>query len=139
MSDGSTRPGTWKAYLETRLSRPGWSVARLAREAGLHRSTIFRWKSGAKTGLNVASVRAVALAFGEDPAEALRAAGQADSQADDEPVDEEIELVRTDPLLDEDMKNRIVNLIIERRERDREASLAETQRMIELMRHRRAG
>lgn len=139
MSDGSTRPDTWKAYLETRLSRPGWSVARLAREAGLHRSTIFRWKSGAKTGLNVASVRAVAIAFGDDPAEALRAAGQAIGHAPGETVDEELELVRTDPNLDPATKVRIVNLIIERRDREREAAIAETRRLIELMRQRDAG
>lgn len=139
MSDGSTQPDTWKAYLETRLSRPGWSVARLAREAGLHRSTIFRWKSGAKTGLSVASVRAVALAFGDNPTEALRAAGQGIDEAIDEAIDEEIELVRTDPNLDPEMKIRIVTLIVERRERERAAAIAETRRMIELMQRRDAG
>lgn len=132
MSDAPAPVDTWKAYLERRLERPGWSVARLAREAGLHRSTIFRWKAGGRTGLSVASVRAVAEAFGEDPADALRAAGQS---TQDE-TDSEIELVRTDPDLDPDMKIRIVNLILERRNREREQGLAETLQLIDLMKRR---
>ena len=73
MGDGDTRE-TWADYLRRMTSRPGWSVARLARDSGIHRATIFKWIAG-KGGANVASVRAIADALGDDPANALRAAG----------------------------------------------------------------
>jgi hypothetical protein len=122
----------WAGYLRRMTSQPGWSVARLARESNIHRGTIFKWISG-KGGVNVSSVTAIAEALGDDPANALRAAGRVDSG---EVVDEEIELVRSDPKLDPETKVRIVTLIIERREADRRSSLAETQRLIELFRRR---
>jgi transcriptional regulator with XRE-family HTH domain len=70
---------TWADYLRRMTNRPGWSVARLARESGIHRATIFKWLAG-KGGVNVASVRAVAAALGDDPANALRAAGNVGGQ-----------------------------------------------------------
>jgi transcriptional regulator with XRE-family HTH domain len=72
MSDGARE--TWAEYLRRMTGQPGWSVARLARESGIHRATIFRWIKG-EGGANVASVRAIANALGDDPANALRAAG----------------------------------------------------------------
>lgn len=51
-----------------------------------------------------------------------------------EPVDEELELVRTDPKLTPDMRKRIVALILERREREKVAAIEDTRRMIDLFR-----
>ena len=73
MSDGERRE-SWAEYLRRMTERPGWSVARLARESGIHRATLFRWMSG-KGGANVTSVRAIARALGDEPSNALRAAG----------------------------------------------------------------
>lgn len=129
MSDGPSGTETWGSYLRRMTSRPGWSVARLAREASIHRGTIFKWMKG-ETGVTVASVRAVAQALGDDPANALRAAGSVSGQVDE--TDEEVELVRTDPNLSADMKLRITRMILERRERERLAALEETRRLIEL-------
>lgn len=131
MGDDQVRED-WAGYLRRMTSRPGWSVARLARESSIHRGTIFKWISG-KGGVNVSSVTAIAEALGDDAANALRAAGRVDTG---EAVDEEIELVRSDPNLDPETKVRIVTLIVERREADRRASIAETQRLIELFRRR---
>lgn len=132
MGDGQNRED-WAGYLRRMTSRPGWSVARLSRESGIHRGTIFKWMSNKGTaGVNVNSVKAVAAAFGDDPANALRAAGSVEVAKDAE-RDEEIELVRTDPRLSPEMKIRIVTLIVERRERERQAALAETRRLIDLM------
>lgn len=132
MGDGRTRED-WAGYLRRMTSRPDWSVARLARESNIHRGTIFKWMKG-QGGVNVSSVTAIAQALGDDPAIALRAAGRVDTDA---AVDEEIELVRTDPNLDPEMKVRIVTLIVERRERERSAAIAETQQLIELMKRMR--
>lgn len=73
MGDGQQHE-TWAEYLRRWANRPGWSVARLARESGIHRATIFRWIAG-DGGATVANVRAIAEAVGDDPANALRAAG----------------------------------------------------------------
>lgn len=81
MGDGETRE-SWADYLRRMTDRPGWSVARLARESGIHRATIFKWMAG-KGGANVASVRSIAEALGDQPANALRAAGNMDSTTDE--------------------------------------------------------
>jgi len=67
-------PEDWASYLRRMTSRPGWSVARLARESGIHRGTIFDWMAG-KGGVTISSVRAIAEALDDDPANALLAAG----------------------------------------------------------------
>lgn len=90
MGDGGTRED-WAGYLRRMTDRPGWSVARLARESGIHRATIFKWISG-KGGANVTSVRAIAEALGDDPANALRAAGNMDG-APEEAVDPDLKLL----------------------------------------------
>lgn len=128
MGDGSVGED-WSSYLRRMTSRPGWSVARLARESNIHRGTIFKWISG-RGGVTVASVRAIADALGDDPTTALRAAGRAPIDE----VDEEIEFVRTHPKLSAEMKHRIIELVLERRAREREHGLAETRRLIEIMR-----
>lgn len=69
-----TGSSTWARYLGAVTRRPGWSVARLARESGVHRSTIFRWLNGEVTGATVGSVLRIAAAAGDEPDEALRAA-----------------------------------------------------------------
>ncbi|MEU0081405.1 hypothetical protein ABZY58_26185 [Micromonospora tulbaghiae] len=60
--------------------RPGWSVARLARESGVNRATIFGWMKG--DGVTVASVKMIARALGDDEAHALAAAGGAAAGGD---------------------------------------------------------
>lgn len=72
MGDASRPTEDWPTYLRRMTSRPGWSVAKLAREARIHRGTIFGWLKGEQP--NVASVRAVAEALGDDPANAAAAA-----------------------------------------------------------------
>ena len=69
-------PGQWGRYLSDLVSRPGWSVARLARESGIHRSTIFRWMSGEVRNVSSNSVRLIAKASGEDEPAAFRAASE---------------------------------------------------------------
>lgn len=75
MSDARSSREDWPTYLRRMTSRPGWSVARLAREAGVNRATIFGWIKG--DGVTVASVKLIARALGDDEAHALAAAGGA--------------------------------------------------------------
>lgn len=76
-------PTTWADYIRDAVAREGMNIARLARLANIHRSTIFRWKDGRDAdNITVASIRAVADAIGDDPANALRAAGRLPDQPD---------------------------------------------------------
>ena len=114
------------------------SKAELARRLQVDRGTVHRWETGANRPENPDVVQAFAQLLGLDVEEALAAAGlRPGVQAPAEPTreaDEEIELVRTDPKLDADMKRKIIALILERRERDKAAALEETRRMIDLFR-----
>lgn len=67
----------WQQYLADAERRAG-SVAELARRAGVSTSTIFRWMSGETSAgrATVDNVTAIAKAVGDDPRNALRAAGQ---------------------------------------------------------------
>lgn len=74
MSDGVDGKSSWSRYIDEATRRPGWNAAKLARESGIHRSTIFRWKGGDGRSVTVDSVRRIANALGDDLDEALRAA-----------------------------------------------------------------
>lgn len=96
MGDGGKQE-SWADYLRRMTERPGWSVARLARESNVHRATIFKWMAG-KGGANVTSVQAIARALGDDPGNAMRAAGNMGGTPEDE--DPDLQLLRrrlTDP------------------------------------------
>ena len=74
MADSGAPASEWGRYLRRITSAPGWSVARLARESGIHRATIFEWIRGDGESVTIGSVRAVAAASGDDLQNALRAA-----------------------------------------------------------------
>ncbi len=78
------RGDAWSDYLRRMVERPGWSVARLARESGLHRSAIFGWLSDGAEGITIRSVYLIADALGVDREEALRAAGNLPPERDAE-------------------------------------------------------
>lgn len=133
VGNDQTAENGWGEYLKRMTSRPGWSVARLAREAGINRATAFKWISG-RTGVTVANVRLVAQALGDDPNNALRAA--AGSVVEDNQIlatDEEIQLVNSDPRLSPVQRTRVLRMIHDRRAREREAGLAETRSIIDAL------
>lgn len=123
MSDGSAEE-SWAQYLKRMTDRAGWSVARLARESGIHRSTIFRWIGGGR-GVTVASVRSIAAALGDDVADALRAAGNV---VDQEERDEEVQLILDAPW-SEEKKVRMIDRLYRLREEDKQRRIA-TMRLL---------
>lgn len=133
--------GTWATYVRAAREHRGLSKAELARRLRIDRGTVHRWEVGQNRPESAETIADVADVLNLDVEEALAAAGLrpgvgAPAQPTVE-VDEEVELVRTDPRLTEDQRRRIIEIILDRRERDRQASIAETKRVIDLF--RRAG
>jgi transcriptional regulator with XRE-family HTH domain len=73
---------SWARYLQEVADRPGWSVTRLANEAGVHRSTIYRWIKGDTGGTTVELVNRIASAAGDPASIALAAAADVLGQTD---------------------------------------------------------
>lgn len=65
----------WQSYIEDAIEAAG-GVTALARAAGLDVGTIHRWRRGATADGRLDSIRKVARAVGDDPRNALRAAGR---------------------------------------------------------------
>lgn len=130
--------GTWAAFAKAARAGARISQAELARRLGIDRTTVYRWEAGSNRPESPELVVAFAYVLGIDPEEALAAAGMRPGvQPPREPTrerDEEIEMVKTDPRLDEATKDKVITLILERREREKAAAVEETKRMIELLR-----
>lgn len=130
-SDGSMGED-WGAWLRRVTDRPDWSVARLSRDSGYSKAAIFEWiAAGSGRNVKVGSVVAIARAAGEDPLEALRAAGDLGIAFKDD--DPEIRTV-LDGELPADATKRIIATIYARRERNREQDLQDTQNTVQLAR-----
>jgi hypothetical protein len=101
--DVTAAPTPWVAYVSDAVERAG-GVAELARRAKrngstLNASTIFRWRNGETSPgrATIDNVIAVARAIGDDPDNALRAAGQL--PADDTSADTAADTGRPRPTL----------------------------------------
>lgn len=132
MGDTSAATDDWASYLRRMTDRPGWSVARLARESGVHRGTIFKWLSG-NEGVTVASVRTIATALGDDVTNALRAAAgmpPATQEAGDAKADPVIQWILDNPAFDEDEKVTLIKRELARIERERAARIAELEWLV---------
>lgn len=122
----------WATWLRRVTDRRGWSVARLSRASGYSKAAIFDWiATGSGRNVKVGSVVAVARAAGEDPLEALRAAG--DLGIAYEIDDPEVRTV-LDGELPEDATKTIIANIHARRERNRERDMQDTQNTVQLAR-----
>lgn len=114
----------WSAYLRRMTQRPGWSVARLARESGLHRSSIFNWIKHGAQAITIQAVYMIADALGEDRETALRAAGNIPPGRDPE-VDLILAANRTD-----EQKAEMINRLIRRREEEERRRLEDLRFML---------
>jgi transcriptional regulator with XRE-family HTH domain len=117
---------TWSEYLRRMTRRPGWSVAKLSRESGIAKSSLFKWiTNGAGETITIESVYRVADALGDDRANALKAAGNLPPERD-----EEIDLI-----LNSDRSERTKALMLERlmrrREEERQRRLDDLRFVIE--------
>lgn len=130
---GDEAPTTeWARYLKEATDRPGWSVARLAREAEVDRTTIFRWIKGGGDRITIESVRRIADAIGDDLDDALRAAGglpPKEETAEEDEIEFEIRMIQESdlPRRQKDDMIRYARSLQQRQQADRSA-LRERQR-----------
>lgn len=116
MGDTQHPGGTWGAYVEAAAARPGWNTTKLAKAAGIGRSTFYKWRSG-DGGVTVDSVLRVAKAVGDDPDAALRAAG---GRLVNESEDPQLRDIYTSDLPD-DVKQELVEYVLDQRHQAEEA------------------
>jgi hypothetical protein len=141
--DGTSRERLATAMLDRRRALR-LSIRAAAQRAGVDRAT---WTSAENAirqlaEYNYAGVEA-ALEWEPGSVEAVLAGDTATPRpagttATPASRDEEIALVADDPDLDNEMKQRIIEMIFERRERDRAAGIADTRRVIDLTKRRGA-
>src|SRR6185369_38909 len=89
--DTPTYPNDWAKLVDELTRRPGWSKARLAREAGVDRRTVHRWISGESANVSADSIRRISEASTLQADLVARAALGAQKQqaaADDEAIAE---------------------------------------------------
>lgn len=134
--------GTWATYSTNARRDAMLSISKFAQHIGVDRGTVYRWESGKTTPTDPDVVQRFATVLGVDLDEALAAAGlRPGTTAPLAPTrerDAEEEYVRTHPKLSDEMKVRIIKLIRDRRERERDAGMEDTRRLVELM-EREAG
>jgi transcriptional regulator with XRE-family HTH domain len=106
------------------VERPGWSVARLARESGLHRSAIFGWIADGAGGITIRSVYLIADALGVDREDALRAAGNLPPERD-----AEVELILSSTRTELE-KVAMIDRLMRRREEERQRRLDDLRWML---------
>jgi len=106
-------------------TRPGWTQLRLAREAGIHRTTITRWLAGSG-GLTIDSVRKVARALGVDMKVAMAAAGDLVEDTDPDPT---IQMIR-DADLPPEIERELIDHVRAQTIADERRRYAEMQRLI---------
>lgn len=120
--------------IEARRLALGLSASAAARTASIDRATWSSAEKGERDTLphNWAGIeRALRWKPGSI---ATTLNGGEPSPVEDDDVDEEIELVRSDPKLTDDMRERIIALIRERRENDKVTGMQETRRLLDLFR-----
>lgn len=107
----------WSAYLKRMTSRPGWTVARLAKESNIARSSLYKWLSEGAQAITIDSVYRIADALGDDRENALRAAGNI-------PVgrDEEVDLILAANITERE-KAAMIDRLMQRREEERQRRL----------------
>lgn len=130
MGDSKHPGGTWGAYVEALSRRHGWNTTRLAKESGIARATLYKWRSG-NGGVTVDSVLRLTKAVGDEPEAALRAAGGRLVNESDDP---QLAAIYAADISD-DEKQELVEYVLEERRRAEDA----LQRNVRMMIRTRSG
>jgi len=120
---------TWAAYLQRVRRGHGWTIQRLADEAGIGRSTIQDWlKNGGSEKIKIETIVDIARAVGDHPVNAFIAAA---GLIEEEPQDREIGMILASDLSDEEKQYQIER-IEALQEDDRQRRMAQTQEIIRI-------
>lgn len=139
MRNSPDRRQVWADYVRRLRDATGLSRPALAQRLGIDPATVWRWESAKQKPESPDIPLKIAELFRIDVDEVLGAAGlkpNVEFAVPEPEFDEELELVRTDRRLTDDMKARIIRVIFDRRARDKAASIEETRRIIEMFRRR---
>jgi len=131
MGDASLPSTEWGRYLRRMTSRPGWSVAELARRSEIARQTIFDYIRHGADSVSIGTVRRIAEALEDDFVTALLAAGNISVHQQDE----QISNIVTSGLTKEEQSD-LIEYVTAVREAQRQAMQLEVQ--ARLQRPRRA-
>lgn len=129
VSDGDDTPNDWARFLRDITSRPGGSVAKLARDADIHRSTIFRWLRGDIRNITLDSVRRIARAAQVDYSVALQAARSLMETSNESDDDLTIRMIRESKLATP-IKEELIEHVRQQRLQDRERLRREVEMML---------
>jgi transcriptional regulator with XRE-family HTH domain len=120
MADAEQPSTEWGRYLRRMTSRPGWSVAELARRSDIARQTIFEYIRSGAEGVSVGTIRRIADALGDDFLTALLAAGNISLVGQDAQL---AQIITSD--LDPDEQAALIEYVEAVREAQRQAMRAE--------------
>lgn len=125
----------WGEYVRQLRKATGISRPELARRLGINPSSVWRWEERGARPESPDVPEALANLFHLDLDDVLAAAGLRPRAEAPEPtveVDDEVQLVLDDDDLPPRMKTRIIGMIHERREREKQAAIEETRNVINL-------
>ncbi|HEU4541746.1 MAG TPA: helix-turn-helix transcriptional regulator [Jiangellaceae bacterium] len=129
VGDGQGRQHGWSSYLRRLTERPGWSVAKLARQSGIHRATIFGWIKEGGENVTIASVRLIADAAGDSMENALRAAADITAAPSDPESDPELDAILSAPVSNV-TRMKMIRRLFDIREQEKQRHAEEIQRWI---------
>lgn len=129
MGNGS-QPRSWGRIIKRLTHRDDWSVARLAREADLNPSTLWEYiKTSDGKRVTVGTLLRIAAATGEDPITIFRAAAEIDDIEQGDPEIAAVRALNMHPTITAE----VIKTIMDRRARDQERRMQDTDNMIRLV------
>lgn len=132
----------WAIYVQSAVDFYGGNVSLLAREADVGRSSIYRYLNDAPTRVTIEVASKIARARGDDPANAIRAAGallDTEDEAQDprlaglDPIDPAVRRILDGPW-DEGMKDFMLHELRRTRARQTQEELDRIEQQIEIWR-----
>lgn len=133
----------WAKYVRNAVMVCQANVSLLRQRSGVSRSSIYRWLADDGTRVTIDSARKIARAIGDDPTNAIRAAGALLDRGEDglgglDPNDPVVaHILGLD--IDDDMRGMMLDRYRENLERDRQRYLEQAQADAEFFRRRAAG
>jgi transcriptional regulator with XRE-family HTH domain len=133
----------WAKYVRNAVMECQANVSLLRQRSGVSRSSIYRWLADDGTRVTIDSARKIARAIGDDPSNAIRAAGALLDRGNDglgglDPNDPVVAHI-LNLEVDEEMREMMLDRYRENLEHDRQRYIEQARRDAEYFRRRAAG